>query len=172
MSFDYYERFADLGVIPQGKPLAVLVSTNYDPAIHTNPSSATWTDITPTGLDGSVSNAWRSLSNVPLGLTGTNWNVHVAFRYQSSGMGSNSTKQIGIDKVAIGRGGGPLAVDFNFTQTGNESTFTPSISGGTEPYTVSWNFGDSATATGNGPSHIFANNGNYTVTVTVTARCP
>jgi uncharacterized protein YjiK len=168
VSFDYYERFADLGAMPQGKPLAVLVSTNYNPAIHTNPSSATWTEITPTGLDGSVNNAWKTLSNVPLGLTGTNWNVHVAFRYQSSGTGSNATKQIGIDKVAIGRGGGPLGVDFNFTQTGNESTFTPSISGGTEPYTVSWNFGDSATATGDSPSHIFANNGSYTVTVTVT----
>lgn len=168
VSFDYYERFADLGVIPQGKPLAVLVSTNYDPAIHTNPSSATWTDITPAGLDGSVSNAWRTLNNVPLGLTGTNWNVHVAFRYQSSGTGSNSTKQVGIDKVSVGRGGGPLAVDFNFTQAGTESTFTPSISGGTEPYTVSWDFGDTGTATGDSPSHIFANNGSYTVTVTVT----
>lgn len=167
LSFDYFERFGDTGSIPQGKPLAVLVSTNF--VDGTDPALATWTDITPSGLNGSVSNAWRSLANVPLGLTGTNWNVHVAFRYQSSGTGSNGTKQIGIDNLCIKQGGGPLTADFTFAQTGAEATFTPTVSGGTEPYTYSWNFGDaSPVSTSDSPDHVYPNGATYTAALSVT----
>ncbi len=167
LSFDYFERFGDTGVIPQGKPLAILVSTNHTDGA--NPALATWTEITPAGLNGSVSNAWRSLTNVPLGLTGTNWNVHVAFRYQSSGTGSNGTKQVGIDNLCIKQGGGPLTADFTFAQTGAEATFTSTVSGGTEPYTFSWNFGDaSVTSSAESPTHIYPNGATYSAVLTVT----
>ncbi|MCW1925668.1 choice-of-anchor J domain-containing protein [Luteolibacter arcticus] len=167
LAFDYHERFADTGSIPQGKPLAVLVSTNY--VDGTDPATATWTDITPTGLDGSVNNAWRSVANIPLGLTGTNWNVHIAFRYQSSGTGSNGAKQVGVDNISIKQGGGALAADFTFAQTGAEASFTPTVTGGVEPYTYSWTFGDATpVSTSQSPKHIYPNGATYSATLTVT----
>ena len=66
----------------------------------------------------------------------------------------------------------PLMTDFvwypKFVVTGDSPNFTAQWSGGTPPYTVSWNFGDGQT--GNGPQvfHKFNSPANYTVTVTVT----
>jgi len=48
-------------------------------------------------------------------------------------------------------------------------SFTGSASGGTPPYSYSWNFGDgSATSTAQNPSHTYNNAGSYTATLTVT----
>jgi PKD repeat protein len=48
-------------------------------------------------------------------------------------------------------------------------SFTGSASGGTPPYSYSWNFGDgSAASTAQNPSHTYSNAGNYTATLTVT----
>jgi PKD repeat protein len=46
--------------------------------------------------------------------------------------------------------------------------FTGSVSGGTPPYSYSWNFGDGLSSTAQNPSHIYSIAGNYTVTFTVT----
>ncbi|MEU5432475.1 PKD domain-containing protein [Streptomyces sp. NPDC020719] len=55
-------------------------------------------------------------------------------------------------------GNAPLAVDF-----------TGSASGGTAPYSYSWDFGDgSAASTAQNPSHTYSTAGSYTATLTVT----
>ena len=56
------------------------------------------------------------------------------------------------------------------TNAGSTVTFAGSVSGGTAPYTDSWNFGDGSTSTGNTltPSHLYANPGTYTATLTAT----
>jgi PKD repeat protein len=54
-------------------------------------------------------------------------------------------------------GSSPLAV-----------AFTGLATGGTQPYTYSWNFGDSGTSTAQSPSHTYAAPGTYTATLTVT----
>jgi len=46
--------------------------------------------------------------------------------------------------------------------------FTRHVSGGTAPFTYSWNFGDGATSTVNNPGHTYTKAGSYTVTLTVT----
>jgi len=46
--------------------------------------------------------------------------------------------------------------------------FEASIDGGTPPYTCHWDLGEGATSDECGTSHIYANPGNYTATVTVT----
>jgi PKD repeat protein len=66
----------------------------------------------------------------------------------------------------------PLTASFAVTPpsgliVGQLASFTASVSGGTSPYTFSWNFGDSSVSTGNAVSHSFRA-GNYTVTLTVT----
>ena len=65
----------------------------------------------------------------------------------------------------------PLSTSFTMSSTsaqaGQPVTFSATSSGGTSPYTYSWNFGDSSVSTENPVSHSFAA-GNYTVTLTVT----
>lgn len=59
--------------------------------------------------------------------------------------------------------GGPYA-----GATGASISFSGSASGGTEPYTYAWTFGDGGTATGQNPTHAYTAAGTYTVTLTVT----
>jgi PKD repeat protein len=54
-------------------------------------------------------------------------------------------------------GEAPLAVSF----TGNAT-------GGTAPYTYSWIFGDGGSSTSQNPAHVYASDGSYTATLTVT----
>jgi len=54
------------------------------------------------------------------------------------------------------------------TFAGEETMFSASINGGTQPYMVSWDFGDGTTSDEINPTHIYTNPGEYTVTVFVT----
>ncbi len=54
------------------------------------------------------------------------------------------------------------------TQIGSTVNFTASAIGGT---VFSWNFGDAGTSSLQNPSHIYAVNGNYTATLTVSNSC-
>jgi len=51
---------------------------------------------------------------------------------------------------------------------GTTISFTPSVSGGTLPYSYSWDFGDGATSTVAYPSHLYTLSGTYTIQLTVT----
>ncbi len=51
---------------------------------------------------------------------------------------------------------------------GQTVSFTGSATGGTQPYSYSWNFGDSTTGSGVTAAHSYASAGTYTVTLTVT----
>ena len=51
---------------------------------------------------------------------------------------------------------------------GQTISFTGSASGGTSPYTYTWNFGDNSTGTGSPVSHVYSSAGSYGVVLTVT----
>jgi len=50
---------------------------------------------------------------------------------------------------------------------GMNITFTPSVSGGTAPYSYKWNFGDGTSAIVSSPGHLYETAGSFTVTLTV-----
>lgn len=65
----------------------------------------------------------------------------------------------------------PLAASFTYSPTNPEAgqaiSFTSSASGGTSPYTYSWNFGDSSTGSGSSTTHTYQAGGSYSVALSV-----
>ncbi len=75
--------------------------------------------------------------------------------------------------VKVSAVGSPLTATASALPTSGQiplnASFTGSASGGTPPYSYSWDFGDgSATSTAQDPSHTYTNAGTYTATLTVT----
>src|SRR5437667_7238211 len=66
----------------------------------------------------------------------------------------------------------PLSTSFTYFPTNptvnSAVSFTAVTTGGTLPYTISWNFGDSATTTGTTVTHTYTTAQSYTVTETAT----
>jgi len=66
----------------------------------------------------------------------------------------------------------PLTVDFSFSPSspnvGQSVSFTPTVSGGTAPYTYAWDFGDGGTSTAANPNHTYSTAGSFTAKLTVT----
>jgi uncharacterized protein YjdB/PKD repeat protein len=85
---------------------------------------------------------------------------------RSDDLGATVTATSPPNQAPIGRPGGPY--------TGNEGAavaFNGSASSdpdGNTPLTYAWNFGDGTNGTGASPSHVYAQNGNYTTSLTVT----
>src|SRR5438552_2719993 len=65
-----------------------------------------------------------------------------------------------------------LAADFTFSPSnpivGGTVTFTPTVSGGTTPYSYGWAFGDGGTSTVSNPTHVYNTGGAFMATLTVT----
>ncbi len=157
IDFEYYERFGDT----LERPLTVLVTDSYTG----DPSTTSWTDITPFGLNGSTDDAWIQVSTQAFTETGSD--VRVAFRYQSAGNGGGTTKRIGVDNPCIVTQG-PLEGGFGFQRSGGDVTFVPAISGGTPPYTYAWDFGDGNTSEEASPTHTYTEAGTFTAQLVVT----
>jgi hypothetical protein len=158
IDFSYYENYGDT----LEQPLSVLVTSNYTG----DPATTAWTDITPSGLNGSTSDAWIPVSSQVFSLAGNA--VRVAFRYQSAGNGGGTTKRIGVDNVCISEPSGPLEADFSFTRQGGVVSFVPTVSGGLPPYQLSWMFGDGLTSAEDAPTHDYTSTGLYSVSLMVT----
>jgi hypothetical protein len=65
-----------------------------------------------------------------------------------------------------------LTVEFNAdprsVKVGRDIWFYPTVSGGFQPYSYEWDFGDSSTSTDAQPSHAYKSDGTYTVSLKVT----
>jgi len=74
--------------------------------------------------------------------------------------------------LTVTKTGASLAAAMSATPTSGQAplnvNFTGSATGGTAPYSYSWNFGDGQTSTSQNPSHTYASVGDYTATLTVT----
>jgi len=113
--------------------------------------------------DGSDS-GWISSDNanhVWAGIGTYDVRVKVRDSWDESDWSSPATIEI-VDSLVCDAGGPYDGVE------GTAIDFTGSASGGTEPYTWHWDFGDGETSAQMNPSHVYATAGTYTATLTVT----
>jgi len=92
ISFRAWTKYTDTGL---SDPLTVLISTNYSGS--GDPTGATWTPLTIT-LPAANSAAWTDCKAAITGMTAT---ARIAFRYKSSGTGSNSSSKWEVDSVKV-----------------------------------------------------------------------
>lgn len=94
LSFDTWTRYSDSGI---PAPLEAMISTDY--VGSGNPLPATWTPLAAT-ISPANSQAWTGSGDVSLNAF-AGQTVYVAFRYQSSGTGSNSSSSWQLDNVKL-----------------------------------------------------------------------
>src|SRR2546422_130146 len=113
------------------------------------------------------------------GLTGTG--SPVTHTYSSAGSytaalaikDSSSPQQTATSQNTVAVTSPPPPISASFTlnpsspDVGQSISFTASASGGTRPYSYSWNYGDGSTGTGLQSTHIYPSVGTYQVTLTV-----
>jgi PKD repeat protein len=81
----------------------------------------------------------------------------------SAGRTAQDNAQVTIAPQLIAIPGGPY-----YTLANYPVSFSGSASGGTPPYSYSWDFGDGASSPLQNPSHSYSNTGTYTAILTVT----
>jgi hypothetical protein len=112
------------------------------------------------------------------------WNIDPTTPHNLSGIEIGTEgfhiQQVDVDwsKVTLASGNPPppptpttLTASFTYSpsspQTGRQVTFTATVSGGTQPYSHTWDFGDGSTGTGSTTTHAYGSPGSFTVTLNV-----
>jgi PKD repeat protein len=128
----------------------------------TGPYNFTWTF--GDGATGKGATAYHSYS------TAGSYNVLLTAKDSSPSQQTATSQQT----LTVTNPSPPPSLTASFTASlsnpvvGQTISFTGSVSGGTSPYTYTWNFGDSSTGSGNPVSHVYSSAGVYSVVLTVT----
>lgn len=93
LTFSTWTQYTDNGT---STPMECKISTNYTGG---NPGAATWTNLTAT-FPAYHSQTWTTSGNIDLQAY-AGQTVYIAFRYISSGTGSNSTSKWRLDNVKV-----------------------------------------------------------------------
>lgn len=142
----------------------ITVTTNVPPVITATPATTSICSGTPTTLTatGGLTYLW---SNNQTG-SSTTVSPTTTTSYYVTGTDANGCQA--SDVVIVNVLPGTTAL-FTYTMNGVTAQFTNQSSGAV---TYSWNFGDSSpTSSLQNPSHVYTQNGVYTVTLTVTGPC-
>lgn len=132
---------------------------------------------TPNLFYGSmVKHAYASPDSTGMDEYASLWTIESNWGLSPLAQGDAAAKSSGyaFNDIFTNGGNGPsgLSSSFTFSPTSispnSPVAFSASTTGGSAPYTYSWNFGDGNTATGASPSHTYATAGSYTITLTTT----
>src|SRR6266568_3101631 len=160
--------------IPTPAPSALSTSFTFLPSNPIVNSPVTFTAVT-TGGAGPYTISW----NFGDGATGAGATVtHTYTSAQSFTVSETATDSSSPSQMATSSNGvavnlpPPPSTSFTFSPSSpvvnTVVTFTAATTGGTGPYTINWNFGDSATGTGASITHTFNAAQSFTVTETAT----
>ncbi len=159
---------------PPPPPPPLVVEITATPTEGTMPLTVSFTSAVTGGVspysydwefgDGSRSNA---ADTVHIYITGGNFTVWLNV---NDAVGTSVQSAFSFVNVT------PAAVNLTVTpptrfvegSAGMSVNFTASVTGGTPPYTYRWDFGDGGQSDASNPTHIYATNGTYRVSVTVT----
>ena len=131
-------------------------------------------DASATGGTGTFTFSWSAPGGSPSTGSGASFTTTYSVK------GTNSVTATATDSSgATGQGSASVLVSAQSLTTtftvspssppvGSPATFTATVTGGTAPYSFSWNFGDSFTGTGNPVQHTYSTAGRFNVTLTVT----
>jgi len=148
--------FADPPAVA-GSPVSFTANaTDVSPAVQAAGFTYAWTfGDGSTGTGATVSHTYASAGTYAVTVSATD-------EYGKTG---TTTGSITILSAPVVNAGSPVAVNAESSLTFSQATET----GGTAPFTYTWNFGDGTNQTGSlNPSHTYANPGSYTATVNVT----
>ncbi|HZR54325.1 MAG TPA: PKD domain-containing protein [Streptosporangiaceae bacterium] len=127
-----------------------------------------------------LSHVAYTTSNVLAAMERVMQNVHAGAIDPNDNLGLSTFPMTTADQAALGdpledfwiQGSTPLTAAAGASPTtGNAPlsvSFTGSATGGTAPYSYSWNFGDGSSSTAQNPSHTYSSAGTFTATLTVT----
>ena len=160
--FDFYYKYS-------GPELEVKISTDYDGSGNPTDTGFSW-DTVKIPFDGDYSDKWKPVSVDLCSYSG--W-VYVAFRYLSEGTGPGQGARIGVDNILVARKtatelAASFVADMARVTTQDQVTFTAYVSGGAQPYTYDWQFGNGDTSSDMTPVYTYPAAGTYTVTLNVT----
>src|SRR2546427_3259813 len=159
---------------PPPPPPPLVVEITATPGEGTMPLTVSFTSAVTGGVspysydwefgDGSRSNV---ANTVHIYITGGNFTVWLNV---DDAIGTSVQSAFSFVNVT------PAAVNLTVTpptrfvegSAGMSVNFTASVTGGTPPYTYRWDFGDGGQSDAPNPTHIYAPNGTYRVSVTVT----
>jgi len=140
-----------------GSPVNFTASaTDVSPAVQAAGFTYAWTfGDGSTGTGSTTSHTYASAGTYTVTVSATD----------EYGKAGTSTGTITILSAPVVNAGSALTVNAQSSLTFSQAT----ESGGTAPFTYSWNFGDGTTPSGSlNPSHTYANPRSYTATLTVT----
>lgn len=155
-----------------GPPLEVKISNNYSGSGDPLAEGVTWTTLPFVMNDSDEAyDAWTAYELDVSAFTG---NAYIAFHYTSVGTGGGDGRRLGVDNFEYISTYGQEGMKGSFSAGQTQYTtiqpvnFTASISGGEQPYSYAWDFGDGSTSSEEAPTYTYTSEGTYTVSLTVT----
>ncbi|WP_143247580.1 choice-of-anchor J domain-containing protein [Agaribacterium haliotis] len=160
--FDIYTKYG-------GPALEVKISNNYSGKGDPSAEGVSWTTL-DFDMSAASDDAWNSYELSVAPFTGK---AYIAFHYTTTGTGSGEGRILGVDNFQYISSYGELGLAASFSAGKSDYTtieqvsFSASVSGGEQPYSYSWDFGDGNSSSEAAPLHSYNSAGTYSVKLTV-----